>query len=189
MIVRAANWKGAYLPWGAAGMPASHPEAFAYAEPRWIPGRGIGRYRRRGIGQASTSPVWTASCNPGTVDACSWTDWLFGTSAACAAGLQQCFYAANAPGASAGLNLSNPPSAGPISTAELVAQTAAPTGSNVAPDAAAALTAYQAAVAAANTCPAGTVAQSNGTCAAPSSGVPWWAWAVGGGLLLLAVAK
>jgi hypothetical protein len=187
VIVSAPNWSGEYLPHGAAGMPASHPQQFVYARPRYL-----GKRRGfSGLGQSAPSPVWTWTCNPGTVSACSALDWLFGTSAACAAGLNDCFYGANAVGASAGLTLTDAPSAGPISTPEILAQSANPTGSNVAPDTAAALIAQQAATAAANACPAGYVAQSDGTCAPPSVpfSMPWWGWALIAGGVVLAVRK
>jgi hypothetical protein len=144
------------------------------------------------MGQTLSDVTSTLGCDAVSIPAskgCSLSDGAaaafgFSVSAACQTAINNCIYAANAPGASAGLNInapSNPsaplpPSAGPISTPELILQTQDPTGSNVAPDAAAALKAYQAAVAAANTCPAGTTPQSDGTCAAPNA-TPWLALA------------
>ena len=169
--ILAPKWKGQVLRPGALGYPASHPNVYSYARPKYYAGRGFA-----GLGD---SAPWTPTCNPGTVDACNFSDWLFGTSAACAAGLNACFYASQAPGASGGINLvSTPPGAGPISTPTLIQQTAVPTGSNVAPDAAAALLAYQQSVAAANP-PAVSLSDS----------IPTWVWAVVAGLGLLAVAR
>jgi hypothetical protein len=166
----APNWKGEYLPHGAAGMPASHPYQFVYARPRYL-GRGKGF---SGLGQTA--------CNIASTPACSWTDSFY-MSSACQAALDNCTY-----GSGAALPLVNPPGAGSISTADLIAQNANPTGSNVAPDAAAALIAAQNALAVSAACPAGYVAQSNGTCAPPAGfSMPWWGWAliVGGGVLLV----
>ncbi len=128
----------------------------------------------------------------------------FAVSAGCYGAVTSCM--AGQSGSKGSLNLTPggalPPSAGSIATTELQQQTANPTGSNVAGDAAAALAAYQAAVAAANACPAGTIAQGDGTC--QCSGYPFiatqddgtcgpatWVLLVGGGLavfLLLSVA-
>jgi hypothetical protein len=144
-------------------------------------------FRRRGFRGLGVSD--TLACNWATVPECGMSD-LFSVGQACQDAINACIYPSSAPGQSAGLNLTPAPSAGPISTPELIAQTQAPTGSNVAPDAAAALKAYQAAVAAANTCPAGTTPQSDGTCAAPNPfSMPWWGWAAVAGVGLLVVLK
>lgn len=187
-------------------MPRSHPYPFVYARPRFIPGRGftgLGRRRRYGMGQTATTAGGTTSgggnalsCNVFNTPGCSILDAIWHESDECATALQLCMN----PGS--GLNIpGTPPSAGSITTPELIAQTQNPTGSNVAPDAAAALKAYQAAVAAANQCPAGTfaadngaccpngfTANSDGSCTAPGGGWPWWAIPAAIGAVVLVVA-
>lgn len=172
--VVAKNWKGQTLPPGALGYPRSHPNVYSYARPRYFKGRGFA-----GLGQSN-------ACNIASTPGCTWLDWIW-MSDSCQAALDACFYGTNPGGANA-LSLSPPPSAGPISSDTLASQTIAPTGANVAPDAAAALAAAQARTALAN-CPTGSyavngkcacvpgyVVQSDGTCAAPGTGVPSWVW-------------
>ncbi len=60
MVVSAPNWKGQYLPAGAAGMPANHPQVFTYAEPRFYPRRGF-----RGLGQTLNAGGLNCSLLPG----------------------------------------------------------------------------------------------------------------------------
>src|SRR6202142_3014903 len=128
--VLARSWKGQVLPPGALGYPKNHPNVFSYARPRYFKGRGF-----RGLGQVMSpySDYQTFSCNPLNVAGCGASDLLV-ISDTCGKALQACFYASNAPGASAGLNInapSNPsaplpPTAGPISTTELQQQMANP---------------------------------------------------------------
>lgn len=190
----APNWSGEYLPHGAPGMPASHPYQFVYARPRWTRRGFTGLGQSGDVVAVASGLVNTAQCNIANLPECSWLDgfWL---SSGCEQALQNCIYATGSQGGTANvLDLTPggqlPPSAGPISTPELQQQTANPTGSNVGADAAAALEAYQAAVKQANACPPGTVAQSDGSCADPTKkGLPWWAYAIAAGLVLLVVVK
>jgi hypothetical protein len=192
----APTWRGQVLPPGVLGYPRSHPNVYSYARPVYIPGRGFVTLGlgRRGLGQSLSSVTSTFGCDAVSLPACSAWDATqallgFAPSAPCTAAIENCLQTQNATPLVLAPGGALPPGAGPISTANLVAQTATPTGSNVAPEAAAALTAYQAAVTAANQCPAGTVAQGDGTCAPPSSpGIPTWVWAalIAAGLLVVA---
>lgn len=198
MYQLAPSWRGQVLPPGVLGYPRSHPNVYSYARPVYIPGRGFVTLGlgRRGLGQSVSSVTSTFGCDAVSLPACSaWdaTQALLGftPSTACQQAIAACMQASAAPGASAGLPLttSTYTGAGPISTPTLVSQTANPTGSNVIPDANTALAVAQGALAVAASCPAGTTAQSDGTCAAPSSGIPAWLWAVLIGAGVLVVAK
>lgn len=213
--ILAPSWKGQVLPPGALGYPANHPNVYSYARPKYYAGRGFAGWRR-GVGQASAGviaalssnaagvaidPTWTPACNPSTIPACSWSDWLFGVSAPCAAAWQTCFYGTG-PGGGAALNVAGSSSgAGPApavaltNPSDVATVNAAQLASN-----AGAMTGAQVATAAANACPAGTTAQSDGFCCPPGQnsngdgtcstpGLPTWAWFALAGVGLLLVVR
>lgn len=192
--VLAPRWKGQILPPGARGYPASHPNVFSFARPRYLAGRGF-----FGLGQ-TLNPTCDILNTPG----CSWTDTLW-MSEACQQALSNCTYGAGAP-----LALTVQPPAAPVLTPGPGVGTPIP-GSGTAAGyqaaaaavAASSLPATQAANAAANACPSGMFAQPNGTCgpcppgqtqqvdgscAAPSS-VPSWVWYAAAALGALVVIR
>jgi hypothetical protein len=103
MVVAAPNWKGQYLPWGASGMPASHPQVFSFAQPKFIPGRGFtglgvgplpSRPRRRwqarrGLGQTSCSMTSLPQCSEGDIVAYNLIGSI-GVSSACSQAQAAC---------------------------------------------------------------------------------------------------
>ena len=219
MYELASNWKGQYLPPGAAGMPANHPYQFTYARPRYIPGRGfsgLGR-RRRGMGQAVFTPGegQLYGCTVQSVPACGFFD-NFGTpSVNCQAGIAACVAAAKAAMASPAAGSTTPGTPGAL----VLTQTGVgiqidPSCVNAADPASctaalalqassnaqiAAMKAAAAGAINANPCPYET--DDSGACCAAGQvidangncstpfSMPWWGWAAVVGVGVLLVVK
>ncbi len=176
---KAPTWRGAYLPFAAAGMPRSHPYPFVFDPTKFVPGRGFA-----GLGDGNA-----LTCNVFNTPGCSFSD-VFSESNQCAAALQQCM------DSTAGLVLPKTTTSPAAGSAPTSALTQTGTGLAINPacvndpnptlctaqinlqaSSNAQIAAIQTATDAANTCPAGTALQSDGTCAVPGA-FPWWGWAI-----------
>ena len=189
MIEAAPNWKGEYLPHGAAGMPANHPNVFSFA-PR-LTRRGFS-----GLGQTLASNVDPCSGWGGIFNSECWTE-LFAegtgqSTPTLAAGPQVPASAAAPP---VPVLTSGPGVGTPIPNAGASASDYGSVASSVAN---ATVNALNQAIQAGTPCPnltstagvccaAGQVLDANGNCSTPFL-MPWWAWAAlaVGGVVILA---
>ncbi len=186
----APSWRGQALPPGALGYPVNHPNVYSYARPVYIKGRGFVTLRR-GLGQSVSSITSTLGCDAVSIPAsqgCSAGDASlallgFAPSAACQKAINDCIY-----GNKLTIPAPAPPPAPTLTNQGVGIQTgcncvAAPDGTvtyqpcpaGTVPSAAdyaciaqgvsnAQISQQQQQVKAASTCPAGTYAESDGTC-------------------------